>query len=165
MLKYQIYQSQLEGSTAYGKYYARIVSDETINLEGLAQHMAEHNSPFSKGTILGIFQDFIGCVRELLLDGNRVQLDGLASFGLTVEHMAGAATAKDFSIGKNVKSVKLSATGIGEFSKSVLTSNASLAESNTYVSPRTPVVEDTTGQPSGSETENTEEENNGPDII
>ena len=72
MIKYQIYQNRLEGTSAYGKYYARIVSDETVNLDSLAEHMRDHNSPYSKGTIRGILTDTVRCVRELLLQGKRV---------------------------------------------------------------------------------------------
>lgn len=163
MLKYQIYKSLLEGSTAYGKWYARIVSDETLTLEDLCSHMIEHNAPFSKGTIKGILTDAIKCIHELLLDGKRVQLNDLASFGLSVEHTFGAPTANDFSVAKNVKSVKLTAQGIGEFSKSILTSSASLRESPNYVSPRTPalVVPD---EPSGGPSEGTQNGNEGPGV-
>lgn len=141
MLKYQIYQSKLEGSTAYGKFYARVVTDETIGLSELADHMKAHNSPYSMGTIYGILEDSVKCIRELLLQGKRVQLDNLASFGLSVVHSKGAETPDDFSIRSNVKNVKLTAQGIGEFSKSVLTGAASLKESTTYVSPRNPATE------------------------
>ena len=63
MLKYQIYQSQLKDSPSYGKYYARIVSDGTVDVKGLADHMAKHNTPFSTGTITGILTDAIGCIK------------------------------------------------------------------------------------------------------
>ena len=33
---------------AYGKYYARPVVTETIGIDELAEHMASHNTPFSK---------------------------------------------------------------------------------------------------------------------
>ena len=33
---------------AYGKYYARPVVTETIGIDKLAEHMASHNTPFSK---------------------------------------------------------------------------------------------------------------------
>ena len=36
---------------AYGKYYARPVVTETIGIDELAEHMASHNTPFSKGAI------------------------------------------------------------------------------------------------------------------
>ena len=33
---------------AYGKYYARPVVTEIIGIDKLAEHMASHNTPFSK---------------------------------------------------------------------------------------------------------------------
>ena len=136
MLKYQIYQSKLAGTSAYGKFYARIVTDQSIDVASLAEHMANHNTPFSRGTIKGILEDAISCIKELLLDGKRVQLDNLVSFGLGIEHIMGAETADQFSVQRNVKSVKLIAQGIGSFSKSTLTSGARLAENRSYVSPK-----------------------------
>ena len=59
MLKYQIYQSQLKDSPSFGKFYARIISDGTVDVKGLAEHMAKHNTPFSPGTITGIITDAI----------------------------------------------------------------------------------------------------------
>ena len=132
MLKYQIYQSKLKDSMSYGKWYARIVSTETMSLGGLADHMRSHNTPYSSGTIKGILEDAVNCIRELLLDGKRVQLDGLASFGLSIIHTYGAGTADAFKVRTNVEGVKLVAQGIGEFSKSLLTTSGRLSESNTY---------------------------------
>ena len=137
MLKYQIYQSKLKDSMSYGKWYARIVSTETMSLDGLADHMRSHNTPYSAGTIKGILEDAVSCIRELLLDGKRVQLDGLASFGLSIIHTYGAGTADAFKVRTNVQGVKLVAQGIGEFSKSLLTTSGRLSESNTYISPKT----------------------------
>ena len=136
MLKFQIYQSQLKGTSAYGKYFARIVTDQSLDIDGLATHMADHNTPFSRGTIKGILEDAVGCIKELLLDGKRVQLNNLVSFGLGIEHTEGADTADKYSVQRNVKSVKLIAQGIGSFSKSTLTSGARLAENRSYVSPK-----------------------------
>ena len=145
MLKYQIYQSQLKDSPSYGKYYARIISDGTVDVKGLAEHMAKHNTPFSPGTITGILTDAIACIKELALDGKRITLDGLLSIGLSISHKMGAETADEFSISKCVDKVKLVALGVGEFSSSLLTSQAKLKESNTYQSPRTGST--TTGNP------------------
>ena len=156
MLKFQIYQSQLKGTSAYGKYFARIVTDQSLDIDGLATHMADHNTPFSRGTIKGILEDAVGCIKELLLDGKRVQLNNLVSFGLGIEHAEGADTADKFSVQRNVKSVKLIAQGIGSFSKSTLTSGARLAENRSYVSPKSggPSTEPET--PGGGNTPDTE---------
>ena len=137
MLKYQIYQSQLKDSPSFGKFYARIISDGTIDVKGLAEHMAKHNTPFSPGTITGIITDAIACIKELALDGKRITLDGLVSIGLSITHKMGAVSADEFSVSKNVDKVKLVAMGVGEFSSSLLTTQAKLKESNTYQSPRT----------------------------
>ena len=137
MLKYQIYQSQLKDSPSYGKYYARIISDGTVDVKGLAEHMAKHNTPFSPGTITGILTDAIACIKELALDGKRITLDGLLSIGLSISHKMGVDSADEFSIAKCVDKVKLVALGVGEFSSSLLTTQAKLKESNTYQSPRT----------------------------
>ena len=127
----------LKDSPSYGKYYARIISDGTYDVKALAEHMSKHNSPFSPGTITGILTDAISCVKELALDGKRITLDGLVSIGLSITHKMGAATADEFSVSKNVDKVKLVAMGVGEFSSSLLTTQAKLKESNTYQSPRT----------------------------
>ena len=145
MLKYQIYQSQLKDSPSYGKYYARIISDGTVDVKGLAEHMAKHNTPFSPGTITGILTDAIACIKELALDGKRITLDGLLSIGLSISHKMGVDSADEFSISKCVDKVKLVALGVGEFSSSLLTTQAKLKESNTYQSPRTGST--TTGAP------------------
>ena len=39
---------------AYGKYYAYPVITQTVDIDGLAEHMASHNTPFSKGAIKGL---------------------------------------------------------------------------------------------------------------
>ena len=156
MLKYQIYQSKLAGTSAYGKFYARIVTDQSIDVASLAEHMANHNTPFSRGTIKGILEDAISCIKELLLDGKRVQLDNLVSFGLGIEHIMGAETADQFSVQRNVKSVKLIAQGIGTFSKSTLTSGASLSENRSYVSPKSGGPSTGTETPGGGNTPDTE---------
>ena len=151
MLKYQIYQSQLKDSPSYGKYYARIVSTGTYDVKGLAEHMAKHNTPFSPGTITGILTDAIACIKELALDGKRVTLDGLLSIGLSISHKMGVDSADEFSIAKCVDKVKLVALGVGEFSSSLLTSQAKLSESKSYQSPRTGGVSTETPEDPGTD--------------
>ena len=136
MLNYQIYQSQLKDSPSFGKWYCRVVSTDTLHIPELAAHMASHNTPLSKGFLEAVLKDAVACINELALDGKRIILDNLVSFGLSVKHKSGAATADEFSISKNVESVVLQAIGVGEFSKSMLTQAAKLKESNSYVSPR-----------------------------
>ena len=67
---YRKYQNKNRHSVAYGKWFARAVTiGKTINIDELAKHMSEHNTPYSKGAIKGVLTDMIGCIRELMLEG------------------------------------------------------------------------------------------------
>lgn len=57
---------------------------ETVNLVQLSAHIHEHGSPFSEGTIHGILVDMVDCIKEQMLLGNFVLLDGLARFFYTL---------------------------------------------------------------------------------
>ena len=51
MLHYKIYQNKTKGNKAYGKWFARATVNQTIDLDKLAEHMVNHNTPYSKGAI------------------------------------------------------------------------------------------------------------------
>ena len=53
-----------------GKLYARVSYKQTMGVQDMAHHMAEHNTMFSEGSITGILIDFVRCVREQVLNGN-----------------------------------------------------------------------------------------------
>ena len=78
MIELYISQNKNTASEAYGKYYPRVSYKQTMNIHDMAVHMAEHNTPFSEGTIEGILRDFVKCVREQTLNGNTVKVDNLA---------------------------------------------------------------------------------------
>jgi len=67
-----------------GKLYARVNYKESMSVSDMARHMAEHNTVFSEGSILGVLTDFVKCVREQVLNGNTVKIDNLAIFKATV---------------------------------------------------------------------------------
>ena len=78
------------------KVYALQQSRQTVNLNDIARHMTEHNSPFTKGTVKGILDDFVGHIVEMLLDSRRVHLDGLGTIFTTLSS-DGADSAEDFT--------------------------------------------------------------------
>ena len=67
------------------KWYVHSVQKQEMDIKAMAQHMEEHNTPFSAGTIEGILTDFVKCIREQILNGNTVKIDNLAIFKLSVE--------------------------------------------------------------------------------
>ena len=126
-----------------GKLYARVSYKQTMTVQDMAQHMAEHNTAFSEGTITGILIDFVKCIREQVLNGNTVKIDNLAIFKATVEGngletMYDAASDKVASAtignlgegaktGPAVKTIKLLAQSTGDFTRDELKKDAKLS--------------------------------------
>lgn len=131
MIRYKLYKNNNQKSTMYGKWYARTVTDEMLNTAELAEHMANHNSPYSEGIIKGVLTDMIKCIKELVLDGKSVKLDDLAIFSCGMR-TRGADTASDFTVAANVKSVHLRARATGRLSYSSINAAAQIKEQTVY---------------------------------
>ena len=111
----------------------------------MAKHMAEHNTPFSIGTIAGILKDFVACTREQCLNGNTVKIDNLAIFKCSVQanglvmgpnhKIVGGLGTVPSTVGRTpdytkesqyaIKSAKLLAQATGEFTREELNGDAS----------------------------------------
>ncbi len=143
MIELYLSKNMIEGSAAYGKYYPRVSYKQTMNIHDMAKHMAEHNTPFSEGTIEGILRDFVRCTREQTLMGNTVKVDDLAIFKVSVIGNGSillydpdtdkTISASIGTIGKNdktgpaVQSLKLLAQATGEYTRDELNKVAKLA--------------------------------------
>ena len=127
---YRKYQNKNPKSVAFNKWFARAVTiGKTINIDELAKHMSEHNTPYSKGAIKGVLTDMIGCVRELMLEGKAVKLEGLAIFSAGIKtRKNGAPTSAEFSTTKHIDSVYMRARATGEFTRSELTKAGNVTE-------------------------------------
>ena len=126
MVRYILQQIKITSSKAYGKWYAKNVVEETIDLDGLSEHMSHHNSPYSKGVIKGLLTDMIQCIKELLLQGMNVKIDDLAIFSLGIKNKLAAVTEEDFTVSKNIEGVKLKARATGELMSKSLNLDATL---------------------------------------
>ena len=147
MLELNISQNKVQNSRAYGKYYPRVEYKQSLDINAMARHMAEHNTPFSEGTIAGILKDFVKCTREQCLNGNTVKIENLAIFKCSVQGN-GMTIAKDHKIVAGlgtvpktgpdgtgspdftkqaqyaVKNVKLLAQATGDFTKAELNNDS-----------------------------------------
>lgn len=130
MIRYKLYQDTREGKTN-GLWYARAVNEETYDTDRLAQHMSEHNTPYSPGVIKGVLTDMINCIKELMIDGKNVKLDDLAIFSVGIQSK-GAPSLKEFSVAGNVTNVRLRARATGKLSSSSLKTNIVLKEFTEY---------------------------------
>ena len=97
MIKYNVKQNKNESSTAYQKWYAYPVVEETIDLAGLAAHMEEHNTGFSEAMCIGVLKAMVKCIKEQLLSGKSVKIDDLAIFSVGIRNRIGADCG--FSLG------------------------------------------------------------------
>ena len=143
MIELYISQNKNTTSQAYGKYYPRVSYKQTMGIHEMAVHMAEHNTPFSEGTIEGILRDFVKCVREQTLNGNTVKVDNLAIFKVSVigngcSELYDAELDKPISAsighlaktdktGPAVASLKLLAQATGEYTREELNKDGRLS--------------------------------------
>ncbi len=142
MLELYLTQNQNSHSDAYGKWYPRVSYKQTLNIHDMAVHMAEHNTPFSEGTIEGILRDFVKCTREQTLMGNTVKVDNLAIFKVscigngcsklydpdtdkTISASIGTMKKTD-KTGPAVNSLKLLAQATGEYTREELNKDGRL---------------------------------------
>ena len=143
MIELYLSQNKNSKSAAFGKYYPRVSYKQTLNIHDMAVHMAEHNTPFSEGTIEGILRDFVKCTREQTLMGNTVKVDNLAIFkvsciGNGCTRLYDAETDKTISAtigvmkktdktGPAVSSLKLLAQATGEYTREELNKDGRLS--------------------------------------
>ena len=111
MLRFYKYQNNSSIEGVKNKWFLRIKHGETVDLEGLAKHMAEHNSPFSEGLIYGVLKDMTRCIEELLLDSKKVKIGDLGIFYLGV-NCKGAADAESCTV-DNVRNLSFKCLGTG----------------------------------------------------
>ena len=153
MVRYILQQIKITSSKAYGKWYAKNVVEETIDLDGLSEHMSHHNSPYSKGVIKGLLTDMIQCIKELLLQGMNVKIDDLAIFSLGIKNKLAAVTEEEFTVSKNIEGVKLKARATGELMSKSLNLDATLKKAtfvNGKITPATNSGESESADPSAS---------------
>ena len=94
-------KAQITETKAYG--VAQML--RKVSFAEFCEHIAEHNSPFSKGTVTGILTDAVNCIREMLLDGKKVALGDLGDFHVELQ-TEGARTTEEFSAA-NIKAVNV----------------------------------------------------------
>ena len=105
---YDIYKVKNVKSPVNGRFFGRVVPTETMDTEGLAQHIAEHGSVFTEDVVNGVLDKARRCILELLLDSKKVKLNGLGTFYLSAHNRKGGAdTLEDFSVTKNIQGLHI----------------------------------------------------------
>jgi predicted histone-like DNA-binding protein len=127
MIQYKLRQNTNSAiEAAYKKWYASPIVNETLDIDTLAEHMAAHNTPFSKGAIKGILTDMVSCIKEELLGGNAVKIDDLAIFKVGIISKEGCENRSEYKASKYISGVRLRAVATGELTSSNLTGDVTL---------------------------------------
>ena len=100
-LYYQVVQNNIEGSSAYKKWYAKAKHIDTVTFDELITHMANHNIGFSRGVVSGVMMSFVDCLLELVAQSKKVQLGDLGTFYLNISSK-GAKKYEDFNATENI---------------------------------------------------------------
>ena len=138
MIRYILKQNGVSTSTSYKKYYAKPVIEQTMNLQELAKHMADHYSGFSEAMCLGVITAMIRCIKEMILEGKNVKIDDLAIFSCGIKNTPGGAESEDdFTVSKNIRGVKLRVRATGELTASSLNLEAQLKKATAVVGTKT----------------------------
>ena len=87
------------------KAYAKCVTVDNVSHEQFVRNVAEYSGIQSRGNIKGVLSDSIECLAMHLLHGDRVTIDELGTFSVSLK-CKGAATVASFS-NKNIQEVNI----------------------------------------------------------
>ena len=135
MIKLNFYKDKRQGNVNYGKIYARAKNNKPIDIDGLAKHIAQHGSPYTKDVIIGVLSKIAGCIRELVLDGYPVKIADLCIFTPAVTTVP-ADDVEAFSLNKrtkddpestgNIVNVRMLCRATGDATRKKMTADAKL---------------------------------------
>ena len=84
------------------KAYATVQVKETVGIDALARHIAEHGSTYSRADIQSVLIQAVDCIKELILEGKAVDLGDMGRFLPDIEG-TGAPSIKDFNSASHIK--------------------------------------------------------------
>ena len=78
------------------KAYATLQVRNKVTIDDLAKHIAEHNSKYSRADITAISIELVHCIKEFLLQGNKVQFGEIGEFYNKIRQI-GTDSTSDFT--------------------------------------------------------------------
>ena len=103
---YEVKQNKNEKSSAFGKWYGRVKTLETLNTRKLSRHISEHGSIYTQDVVFGVLEKFRSCLIEMLLESKKVKIDGLGTFYTTIESL-GAETKEKYNVLSDIKALHI----------------------------------------------------------
>lgn len=100
---YKKYQDNRNSSANKGKWYARAVHTQTVDIDDLAEEM-QANCTVKRADIVAVLSELVETMKKHLQMSHRVKLDRLGSFKIGMSTKP-ALTVGEFTASNNVKSV------------------------------------------------------------
>ena len=79
-IRYCLQKNTNSKNSTYGKYFAKPISQGTVNLDELAAHISDHGSVYTRDVVVGVMTKMVDCINELLAQGYKVKLAELGTF-------------------------------------------------------------------------------------
>lgn len=93
-------------TTGTKKAYGYAQMSRTMDINEFAEHISSHGCVYGRADIAAILTMAVDCMRENLLNGVRIKLGDLGSFGVSL-HCTGADSIADFRTDVNIVGVSV----------------------------------------------------------
>ena len=81
---YRLYQNKLKNSKSFGKYYARAIHTDTVDLDDIAD-VIERNCNLKRSDVNSCLTELVEVMRDALQSSNKVRVNGLGMFQINVK--------------------------------------------------------------------------------
>ena len=88
------------------RFYASAQTNKTVSLDEFAKHISTHGCVYKRADIAAVLTMAVDCLKEMLLNGYKVELGDMGSFYVTFSS-EGTLTAKEFNPDIHIKSVNV----------------------------------------------------------
>ena len=84
-------QNKNQAAEHFGKWYPEVDTKTPLDLKGFCAHMTEHGKLADYQLVVLVVQQVVECMKELVLQGQPVKLEGLGTFSPSIESTKGGA--------------------------------------------------------------------------
>lgn len=98
-------QNKNQSAAHFGKWYPEADTKKPLDLKGFCAHMTEHGKLADFQMVVLVVQQVVECLKELVVQGQPVKLEGLGTFGPSIESVKGGATLVQAAMDKGLDSL------------------------------------------------------------
>ena len=91
-------QNKNQASRGFGKWYPEVDEKKPLDLKGFCAHMTEHGKLADYQVVVLVVQQVVECLKELVVQGQPVKLEGLGTFGPSIESRKNGAASVEAAL-------------------------------------------------------------------